>query len=230
MNIKTALILCAGFGKRLKPLTLKNPKPLLKLYDKTLLEHSLNLIKKLHIKKIKLNTFYLRENIEKFIENINLDLEIELINDGDQILDTGGGIYNMIKHSNEENFLVLNPDTYWSEQYINTINEMERYYYHNNIKNILLVVKKNLSVDKNISGDFNFKNNFLTRDNSKDFIYTGCQILNKHIFKNLDSRKFSMNQIWDDLIKNKSLIGFKSNNKFIHVSDINIYKKLLENN
>ena len=58
MNIKTALILCAGFGKRLNPLTLKQPKPLLKLYDKTLLEHSFNLIKKLKIKKIKLNTLY----------------------------------------------------------------------------------------------------------------------------------------------------------------------------
>ena len=230
MNIKTALILCAGFGKRLKPLTLKNPKPLLKLYDKTLLEHSLNLIKKLHIKKIKLNTFYLRENIEKFLENINLDLEIELINDGDQILDTGGGIYNMIKHTNEENFLVLNPDTYWSEQYINTINEMERYYYHNNIKNILLVVKKNLSVDKNISGDFNFKNNILIRKNSKDYIFTGCQILNKKLFENIDNSKFSMNQIWDDLIHKKRLIGFESYNKFIHVSDINFYNKLLKNN
>ena len=58
MNINTALILCAGYGKRLNPLTLKTPKPLLKLNDFTLLENTINLIIKLNIKKIKLNTYY----------------------------------------------------------------------------------------------------------------------------------------------------------------------------
>ncbi len=230
MNIKTALILCAGFGKRLNPLTLKQPKPLLKLYDKTLLEHSFNLIKKLKIKKIKLNTFYLKEKIEKFVKSINSDLDIEVINDGDQILDTGGGIYNMIKDIDEDNFLVFNPDTFWSEEYVDTIKKMESFYHSNNFKNTLLIVKKNLSVDKNISGDFNFKNNILIRKNSKDYIFTGCQILNKKLFENIDNSKFSMNQIWDDLIHKKRLIGFESYNKFIHVSDINFYNKLLKNN
>ena len=73
MQIKTALILCAGFGKRLNPLTLSNPKPLLNFHNNTLLEHTLILIKKLSIKKVKLNTFYLKEKIEKFIKNKNFD-------------------------------------------------------------------------------------------------------------------------------------------------------------
>jgi Nucleoside-diphosphate-sugar pyrophosphorylase involved in lipopolysaccharide biosynthesis/translation initiation factor 2B, gamma/epsilon subunits (eIF-2Bgamma/eIF-2Bepsilon) len=60
MKINTALVLCAGYGKRLNPLTLKNPKPLLKLNNLTLLENTINLIKKLGINNIKLNTFYLR--------------------------------------------------------------------------------------------------------------------------------------------------------------------------
>ena len=68
MNINTALILCAGFGKRLNPLTLKTPKPLLKMNDITLLENTINLIIKLDIKKIKLNTYYLEEQIKNFIE------------------------------------------------------------------------------------------------------------------------------------------------------------------
>ena len=55
MEIKTAIILCAGFGKRLNPLTLDKPKPLLELFNKTLLEHTLNLVEKLNIKKVKLN-------------------------------------------------------------------------------------------------------------------------------------------------------------------------------
>ena len=68
MNINTALILCAGYGKRLNPLTLKTPKPLIKLNDVTLLENTINLIIKLYIKKIKLNTYYLQDQIKNFIE------------------------------------------------------------------------------------------------------------------------------------------------------------------
>ena len=68
MNINTALILCAGYGKRLNPLTLKTPKPLLKLNDLTLLENTINLIIKLDVKKIILNTYYLQDQIKDFVE------------------------------------------------------------------------------------------------------------------------------------------------------------------
>ena len=71
MKINTALILCAGYGKRLKPLTLVEPKPLLKINEITLLENCINLIKSLGIKKIILNTFYLKENIYKYYLKLN---------------------------------------------------------------------------------------------------------------------------------------------------------------
>ena len=75
MKINTALILCAGYGKRLNPITLKVPKPLLKVNEVTLLENCINLIKSLGIKKIILNTFYLKEKIESFVE-IKKNLEL----------------------------------------------------------------------------------------------------------------------------------------------------------
>ena len=75
MNINTALILCAGFGKRLNPLTLKTPKPLLKVNDITLLENTINIVIKLGIKKIKLNTYYLQDQIKDFVEKKILKLK-----------------------------------------------------------------------------------------------------------------------------------------------------------
>ena len=66
MKINTALILCAGFGKRLNPITLKTPKPLLKIRDKSMLEQCINLIEKLGIKKILLNTFHLKDQFLEF--------------------------------------------------------------------------------------------------------------------------------------------------------------------
>ena len=136
MQIDTALILCAGYGKRLLPLTKTLPKPLLKIGESTLLEKTIKLIEQLKIKKIKINVFYLSDEIKKFVNQVNTNIDIELIEDGNEILDTGGGIFNMIKDSTEENFLVFNPDTIWNENYNKYILEMINFYYKKKINNI----------------------------------------------------------------------------------------------
>ena len=228
MNINTALILCAGYGKRLNPLTLKTPKPLLKLNDFTLLENTINLIIKLNIKKIKLNTYYLQDQIKGFVEKKNFKTEIEIISDGEKILDTGGGILNMIQSSDEDNFIVFNPDTVWNLDYLKIIKEMEDFYFSNKINNILLVVEKYLSFDKNFKGDFSLIKNLLKKENTNNYIYTGCQIINKKIFDHIDNKNFSILEIWNKLISEKKLFGFQSQNKFYHVTDLEIYNKLLK--
>ena len=227
-KINTALVLCAGYGKRLNPLTLKNPKPLLKLNDLTLLENTINLIKKLGISDIKLNTFYLKDQIKIFIEQKNFDVKIEIIEDGDKILDTGGGILNMTNSLNEEDFLVFNPDTVWSIDYLNCIKEMENFYFSKKIQNILMVVNKDLSFDKKLKGDFNLKKNLLSKGDENQYIYTGCQILNKKLLKNINKKIFSITEIWNALIAKNNLFGFKCTNKFSHVTDLEIYNKLLK--
>ncbi len=118
MKIDTALILCAGYGKRLNPITLKTPKPLIEINEMTLLENSINFLEKLEIKNIKINTFYLHEKIRDFILNYKSNSKIEIINDGNEILDTGGGILNLINRSDENDFIVLNPDTLWGDSYL----------------------------------------------------------------------------------------------------------------
>ena len=70
-------------------------------------------------------------------------------------MNTGGGILNMMNFSNESDFLTLNPDTIWNNNYIKSIKNMEQFYFSNQIKNILLLVNKNLSFDKKLKGDFN---------------------------------------------------------------------------
>ena len=228
MKINTALVLCAGYGKRLNPLTLKNPKPLLKLNNLTLLENTINLIKKLGINEIKLNTFSLKNQIKIFIEEKNFDVKIEIIEDGNEILDTGGGIFNMINSLNEENFMVFNPDTVWSIDYLNSIKEMENFYFSKKIQNILMVVNKDLSFDKNLRGDFDLFDNQLNKKKLNQYIFTGCQIINKKVFASIKNKSFSILQIWNDLIKENKLYGYESKNKFYHVTDLEIYNKLLK--
>ena len=229
MQIDTALILCAGFGKRLLPLTKTLPKPLLKIGESTLLEKTIKLIEQLKIKKIKINIFYLSDEIKKFVNQLNTNIDIELIEDGNEILDTGGGIFNMIKDSAEENFLVFNPDTIWNENYNKYILEMANFYSKKKINNILLVVHKDLSFDKRLQGDFSLVDDKLIKNNDKKFIYTGCQIINKNVFSKITKKKFSMNEIWTNQIKESQLFGYESNLEFLHTTDLTIYNKILKN-
>lgn len=229
MEIKTALILCAGYGKRLNPLTLDTPKPLLKLNNITLLENTINLISSLGIQKIKINTFYLKEKIKSFLDNFQSDIEIEIIDDGKDILDTGGGILNMVKNSDEENYIIFNHDTIWDKNYIKPIEKMEQIYFEKNIKNILLVVNKKLSFDKKLKGDFILNNNILEKNIKNEFIFTGAQIISKNLFSGVKSNKFSINKIWDKLLDNKNLYGHEFKDKFYHVTDLEIYNSLIKN-
>ena len=226
MKIKSALILCAGYGKRLRPITNDVPKPLLKIKNINLLDNTLKFVQSIGINNIKINTFYLAEKIKNFIESKNYPLKIDIVNDGTKILDTGGGIFNLTKHSEEEDFLIFNPDTLWNSNYINIVNEMEKYYFKNKVKNLLMVVNKNKSFDDRFKGDFSLDKNRLSKEINNEYIFTGCQILNKKVFKKKNDNIFSINEIWNDLINNRELHGYESTTEFVHLTDIEIFKKL----
>ncbi len=230
MKINTALILCAGFGKRLNPITLKIPKPLIKINEITLLENSINFLEKLEIKNIKINTFYLHNKISDFLLSYKSNLKIEILNDGDEILDTGGGILNLINKSDENDFIVLNPDTLWGDNYLDTTIHMMNYYFEKKVKNLLMIVNKENSFDQRMRGDFSLSNQRLIRNKENNFIYTGLQIINKSLFENKKVMPFSIANIWDNAIKNEMLYGFESKEAFIHLTDLEIYNKLVKNN
>ena len=226
MKIKTALILCAGYGKRLNPLTSSIPKPLLKINNITMLENCINVIIRLGVNKILLNTFHLSNQIIDFIKDKNFSIDIEIFEDGKEILNTGGGILNLMSNSQDDDYLIFNPDTLWNEYYVSEINKMQSLYFSNPLSNMLLVVNKDLSYDKNLDGDFGFKNNLLNKNLNKIFIYTGCQILNKDLFKKYGVKNFSISEVWNELLNKDKLNGFESFNKFYHLTNLEIFKKL----
>jgi len=226
MRIRTALILCAGFGKRLNPLTLETPKPLLKIKDTTILENCINLISKLGIKKILINTFHLGDQINEFIKTKNFEVDIKIKEDGKNILDTGGGIMNLVKDTTDQDFLVFNPDTLWNYKYVNEINEMQEFYFSNKLNCILLVADKKLSFDKSFNGDFKLKDNLLQKGEDNNFIYIGCKIFNKSLFENYDVKNFSIVEVWKELRNKNQLNGYESLNKFYHLTNLETFKKL----
>lgn len=226
MKINSALILCAGFGKRLSPLTLKVPKPLLEVKNITFLERCINIIIKLGINEILINTFHLSDQILEFIKTKKFSADIKIIKDGDVILDTGGGILNMINNSKENNFLIFNPDTLWSEDYIDDINQMQNFYFSEKLKNLLLLTNKKFSFDQSLKGDFQLKDNLIKKNDKNDFIYIGCQILNRDLFKKYDVQSFSISEIWKELMKKNELNGYESSKNFYHLTNLDTFKKL----
>jgi len=226
MQINTALILCAGFGKRLKPFTLTTPKPLLEIHNITLLERCINLIIEFGAKKIILNTFHLSEKIFNYIQNKKFPIDIQILEDGNEILDTGGGILNMMQNSKDDNFIIFNPDTLWEKNYLNEIKKMQEFYFLNKLNNILLLANKRFSFDKNLMGDFELKNNLLKKKENNDFIYIGCQILNRNLFEKYKIQNFSILSVWNELLKKNELNGFESLNDFYHLTNLEILKKL----
>ena len=226
MKINSALILCAGYGKRLNPVTLSTPKPLLKIDNICLLEKCINLIEKIGIQKILLNTFYLKNQFSDFLSKKRFNLNIKIIEDGENILDTGGGIQNMINTSDENDFIVFNPDTVWHQNYKVEILKMEEIYFSKKMESILLLVNKKLSFDKKLKGDFNLKNNLINKEAEKEFIYIGCQIINKKLFIKEKIENYSILEIWNNLLDQKKLFGYESQKNFYHLTDLDIFKKL----
>ena len=226
MKIKTALILCAGFGKRVQPITDNLPKPLIVYKSQTLLENTINLLTKLKIEKIKINVFYLKQQIIDFVNKKKFPLSIEIIDDGETILGTGGGTLSLINKSNEDDVLVINPDTIWNESYVNSINAMEKIYFEKQIKNILLIVNNKTCFDRRFNGDFEIKNNVLLKERINNFKYTGCQIFNKELISHKQLTYFPISEIWNSLLRESKLYGFEYKGEFKHLTDFEIYQKL----
>ena len=228
--IKKAMILAAGYGKRLLPLTLDCPKPLLKIGDETLLSNTIKFLQKYGINQVVINIHYLGDQIINYLHTNKFNLKINLIQEKDKILNTGGGVLNAIDHFSNEPFVIINPDTIWSEKYLEELKEMEKEFFINDrCKCSLLVVDKVKSFDKSFKGDFNLEQKLINRkknNNELEYIYTGLQIMKPEVFSNENEKIFSINRIWDKLIKDNFLYGLKSKLFFNHISTLEIYKNL----
>ena len=219
------MVLAAGLGKRMQPLTLKTPKPLLEINNISLLERAINLLINSGVEEISINVHHLPEQIEKFIREKKFKVEVNISKETDALLDTGGGILEATKHFGDNSFYVINPDTLWSDRHTKEVKRLEDSYSKNK-KPTLLLVNKKLSFDDSFKGDFNLTNNQISRDEKNDFIFTGLQIINRSILTSENSKVFSMNKIWNDLMDNKELYGIESNLKFYHLNTHEMYLKI----
>ena len=229
MSIKYGMILAAGLGKRMQPLTFKAPKPLIEINNTTLLERAINLLISHGVQEISINVHYLSDQIQSFINKKKFQVKITISKEEDLLLDTGGGVLEGTQNFCDNPFFVINPDTVWSKEYSEELKSLEKIYLKNK-KPTLLLVNKKLSIDTSFKGDFNLNNEQITKDDENQFIFTGLQITNRDVLIDEKSKVFSMNKVWNKLIKGKNLQGLESNQKFYHLNTFDMYKKILSLN
>lgn len=221
MEINKAIILCAGFGKRVLPLTNTTPKPLLTINNIPLIEYSIKILKELGVNEIAVNVHHLKQKISSYIKKNYPDIKVF---EEEVILDTGGALANAKHFLSDDYFLVLNSDTVWQKNYILNMKALIKKTIQKNFLAGLLLARKDKSFDSNLNADFSIENDFLT--NKKNYIYTGFQILNSSLLENKEVRPFSVKEIWDHLVEKKQITGEVFEQTFYHTTDLEIYNKL----
>ena len=225
MKIKYGMVLAAGLGKRMQPLTLNKPKPLLEINNTSLLERAINLLINCGVEEISINVHYLSDQIKNFINKKKFNAKINISDETELLLDTGGGVLAGTNNFNDNPFFVINPDTLWNKAYLEEVKKLEEIYFENS-KPSLLLVNKTLSLDTSFAGDFNLIERLVSKDKENQFIFTGLQITKRSFLSSEKSKIFSMNKVWSDLIKDKNLCGLESKQKFYHLNTFEMYNKI----
>ena len=219
-KIDTALILAAGFGKRMLPLTSNKPKPLIEVKNKPLIGHCINSLKKIGIKNIIVNVHYKSQQIVDYVKKI--DSNIIISNETKKILDTGGAIKQAFKLTKSKNLLVMNSDVFWDQYTSKSLRRLIDKFDPKIMDSFLMTTKIKNAFGYSGNGDFikNIKNQIERFDNTSSklpLVYCGVQIVNRNQYVNHKGNIFSANKIWDKNIKYKKLYTFMTNKKFKHV-------------
>ena len=223
-EISQAIILAAGFGTRMQPLTFKTPKPLIKINNKPIIFYILEELKKNNIKNCFINTHHLSEKIEKYIHTYkknNPYMNINIIKET-EILETGGAIKNIKDKDKTKPIIVINGDSIIiPDNSKNFLSDLIKNFDPFKMDFLLLLDDRKKSIGYKGKGDFITNSETfpakIFRKQAKSFAFTGWQILNPKIIDEIRINKFSLNVCYDKAIENNLLWGIKNSGKWLHI-------------
>lgn len=215
-QIDQAMILAAGLGTRMRPLTLKVPKPLVKVGGKALLQYALDALNAAKITKVVMNVHHLANQIEQFVEGL-AGFDVQISDERLDLLDSGGGIKHALPLFSQNPFILLNADTFWIEEpeCADSLSALCKAFAPENMDILLMLVPLDRTTGHEGQGDFvmaddgrlaRFKDRNLD-ENCEPLIYAGVAILKPSIFDDIKARKFSLNRCFDTAIAQGSLFG-----------------------
>ena len=216
----TAMVLAAGKGLRMRPLTLETPKPLLEVGGQAMLDTMLDRLRDFGIKRAVVNTHHLHEKIEAHLKNRH-DIEI-IISREDELLETGGGIKNALANFDKP-FFALNADLPWTEGKVPALSRMAAAWDSAKMDVLLLLISKEKAEKRGFGtkGDFAMeKDGRLHRINIHPpypYVMIGAQIVKPELFGSVQEKIFSNNIIWDVAERAGRLYGISHDGACYHV-------------
>ncbi|MEE9314000.1 MAG: nucleotidyltransferase family protein [Rhizobiaceae bacterium] len=219
-KIEEAMVLAAGLGTRMRPITDRIPKPLVNVSGKTLLDHALDALRQAGIKRAAVNVHYLADQIESHVASRKLP-EILISDEREELLDSGGGVKRAIRPLKDDTFLILNADSFWVDRKVPNLEVMIEAWDPTKMDMLLLVSDKDSAVGFEGQGDF-FRDDEgrLTRRGKAEAaptIYAGAIIAKRESFDAIEQNKFSLNPMFDGAISDGRLFGVVLDGLWLHV-------------
>lgn len=217
---QTAMILAAGLGKRMRPLTDAIPKPLIEVAGKSLIDRTVDRIRAAGIRRIVVNMHYLADQIEDWADRQS-EPGVILSDERDELLDTGGGIVRALPHLGTAPFFVFNSDSFWLEGEMPALERLRAAWNEMRMDCLLLLSDPARSVGYTGGGDFHVDaDGRLVRNCDKSdgaYIYCGCYLVSPQLFDTAPQGAFSMNTLWNEALGTGRLYGLVHDGLWLHV-------------
>ena len=203
--IDTAMVMAAGLGKRMRPLTATRPKPLVEVMGKPLVDHVIDHLRAAGITKIVVNVHYLADSLEAHLVKRAEGLDLIISDERAKLLETGGGLIHAKALIGDAPFFCLNADNFWIDGPVSALDLMRQRWDETRMDALLLMVPHARAHCHNGRGDFHLDGNGLVSRRKASrvapFVWTGIQILHPRLLIDPPADKFSTNVFWDRAIE-----------------------------
>ncbi len=215
-----AMLLAAGLGTRMRPLTCERPKPLVEVGGKPLIDHALERLRQAGVEQAVVNVHYKAEMLEKHLSTTSKP-KIVISDEREELLETGGGLVKALPHLGTDPFFMVNTDSLWTEGAQPSLERLRRAWNDDSMDMLLLLCSTVSSHGYSGLGDFNCDSNgTITRRAESEiapFVFTGVYLVHPRIFKGAPKGKFSMNVLFDRAIETGRLKGLRHDGQWMDV-------------
>jgi MurNAc alpha-1-phosphate uridylyltransferase len=207
----TAMVMAAGLGKRMRPLTATRPKPLVELAGKALIDHVLDRLRTAGVSKIVVNVHYLADSLEAHLANKAVDFDVKVSDERSQLLETGGGMIRAEPMIDADPFLAVNSDNFWIDGPADTLRLLASHWREGEMDALLLLVPQARAGNHVGQGDFHMgadgKLSRRRKGRVAPYVFTGIQMVAKRLLRDAPDGPFSTNILWDRAIAEGRCFG-----------------------
>ncbi len=212
----TAMVLAAGFGTRMRPLTDTMPKPLIKVAGKSIIDYGIDRLREAGVSKAVVNAHYLPEQIVAWAKTVSHP-QIVISDETDDILDTGGGIARALPLLGDDPFFVLNSDSFWIDRGTPALQRL-REAWDNKMDCLLLLCDPKNTTGYEGDGDFHMaEDGRIKPQTTNGLTYIGGYLVHPRLFKDAPTGKFSMWRMWEKAMNLGTFYGLAHTGHWLHV-------------